>query len=163
MKESELIVFQVLSAWRKENKTISDIFSKHDDAFYDSEIAPGRNRAIYLLGHLLTVNDGLFPLFGLGSRLFPAYESLFLRSPDRSTEEIPSIAELKQNWEIVNRSLEQHFENMSVNDWLGRHQSVSPEDFEREPWRNKLNVIINRTVHQSYHIGQLALLEKKSD
>jgi len=36
--------------------------------------------------------------------------------------------------------------------------AVSDEDFSKEPHRNKLNVIINRTNHMSYHLGQLILL-----
>jgi hypothetical protein len=47
---------------------------------------------------------------------------------------------------------------MSTADWLDRHMSISAEDFKREPMRNKLNVLINRTNHESYHLGQLMLL-----
>lgn len=161
--DTEKIIYQVLSAWKKENKTVTDFFSKYDDAFYNKEIAIGKNRAVYLLGHLVAVNDNLLPLFGLGEKLFPAYTSVFLQSPDKAVENIPGVTELKKNWEEVNKVLEAHFEKMSTADWLGKHNSVSKEDFEREPWRNKLNVILNRTAHQSYHIGQLVLLEKKSD
>jgi len=50
---------------------------------------------------------------------------------------------------------------MSVADWMGRHMSVSEEDFAKEPQRNKFNVLIGRTNHQSYHLGQLNLLTVK--
>ena len=33
------------------------------------------------------------------------------------------------------------------------------EDFIKEPHRNKLNIILTRTTHLSYHTGQLALLK----
>jgi hypothetical protein len=36
-------------------------------------------------------------------------------------------------------------------DWFSRHMLVSPEDFAKEPHRNKLNVIINRTNHMANH------------
>jgi len=47
---------------------------------------------------------------------------------------------------------------MSVADWLGRHTAVSAEDFANEPLRNKLNVLMGRTIHESYHLGQLNLV-----
>ena len=34
-----------------------------------------------------------------------------------------------------------------------------PEDFIKEPHRNKLNVLLTRTTHLAYHAGQLALLK----
>ncbi len=37
--------------------------------------------------------------------------------------------------------------------------TVSDEDFEKEPHRNKLNIIVTRTSHLSYHTGQLILLK----
>lgn len=158
----EQIISQILTAWRKENKSVTDFFAAYPDEFYNKEVAPGKNRAIYLLGHLVAVNDGLLTLFGLGSRLYPDYEQTFLRLPDHSVEKIPDISELKQNWKTVNETLEQHFSKMTVSDWMSRHNSVKPEDFEKEPWRNKINVILNRTSHQSYHIGQLVLLVDKA-
>jgi hypothetical protein len=37
--------------------------------------------------------------------------------------------------------------------------TVSPEDFAKEPHRNRLNVLISRTNHMANHIGQLLLLK----
>jgi len=47
---------------------------------------------------------------------------------------------------------------MTSEDWLSRHTSVSEEDFAADPLRNKLNVLIGRTNHESYHLGQANLL-----
>jgi hypothetical protein len=33
------------------------------------EVAPGKNRVIYLLGHLTGAHDAMFPILGLGERL----------------------------------------------------------------------------------------------
>ncbi len=122
------------------------------------EVAPGRSRAIYILGHLVAVNDSLLPMFGLGDKLFPELEPIFIRTPDRSLADIPTIAELKQKWEQVNTALSAHFASMSVTDWMDRHMSVTPEDFAKEPTRNKFNVLVSRTIHQGYHMGQLNLM-----
>jgi hypothetical protein len=50
---------------------------------------------------------------------------------------------------------------MDSKTWFERHTSVSEEDFLKEPHRNKLNVLLNRTNHQSYHFGQMILLQAK--
>ena len=70
----------------------------------------------------------------------------------------PSVEELKKYWKEVNAVLYEHISKMTTGDWFTRHSAVSEEDFSKEPHRNKLNIIINRTNHQSYHLGQLAYL-----
>lgn len=47
---------------------------------------------------------------------------------------------------------------MTPQQWMEKHSRVSEEDFTADPLRNKLNVLIGRTAHQSYHTGQLAFL-----
>jgi len=42
--------------------------------------------------------------------------------------------------------------------WLARHNAMTDEDFEANPLRNRLSVLINRTNHFHYHLGQLRLL-----
>jgi len=49
---------------------------------------------------------------------------------------------------------------MQPTEWFTRHTSVSEEDFIKEPHRNKLNVLITRATHQSYHLGQLIYLKR---
>jgi hypothetical protein len=158
---TEQIIQQVLSTWASKNTAVTSFFNKYKEEAYLEEVAPGRNRAIYLLGHLVATNDGLLPLFSLGQRLFPELEAPFSAQPDRSTEQLPSLDSLKKQWETVNMRLAQHFNAMNASDWLGRHTAVSEADFAAEPHRNKLNVLINRTNHQSYHLGQLNLLTVK--
>jgi hypothetical protein len=60
------------------------------------EISPGRNSGVYLLGHLTAVSDGLLPILGFGERLYPQLENIFLKNPEKSGLEKPSIDELKQ-------------------------------------------------------------------
>jgi hypothetical protein len=158
---TEQIIQQVLTMWTSRNTAVTNFFNKYSEADYLGEVAPGRNRAIYLLGHLIATNDGLLPLFGLGERLFPELEAPFSTQPDRSVETLPSLDTLKKQWETVNTRLTQHFNALSVSDWLSRHAAVSEADFAAEPHRNKLNVLISRTNHQSYHLGQLNLLTVK--
>ena len=155
------VIQQMINAWKGQNKNISTYFGKFPEETYLDEVSPGRNRAIYILGHLVAASDGLHVMFGLGDRLFPEYEKFFSSNPDRFFAEIPSVTELKNAWESVNHSLGAHFNQMTAADWLDKHTRVSDEDFAVDPLRNKLNVLISRTGHISYHSGQLTFLNKK--
>jgi uncharacterized damage-inducible protein DinB len=155
---TEQAIQQAINAWAAQNKTVTNFFNKHDDAAYMNEIAPGKNRAIYLLGHLIAVNDGMQQLFMLGDRLFSQYDAIFIKAADKTVADLPSIQTLKENWERLNDTLSNHFSKMTTEEWMARHASVSEEDFAKEPLRNKLNVLLGRTNHQSYHMGQLNLM-----
>ena len=155
---AEQITSMVLNAWTSQTKAITGFFAKYSDEVYGQEVAPGRNRAIYLLGHLVASNDGLLPLLGFGDRLFPHLEAIFLSSPDKSVTDLPSLAELKDYWATVNSTLAAHFSELSPAQWLERHTRVSAEDFVLDPKRNRLTVLLSRTTHMSYHLGQLTFL-----
>ncbi len=160
MKDQEIT--QVIKAWEAQNKAISDVFTKFDDDLYFNEVAPGRNRAVYLLGHLVAMNDLLLPMLGLGDQLYPELENIFITQPDRVVVKIPSIATLKEYWTKLNEVLAGHFAALSGAGWLSRHTRVSEEDFQKDPLRNKLNVLIGRIGHMNYHRGQLIFLTPKA-
>jgi hypothetical protein len=163
-QEKELFINMVLQLWNSNNTRITKLLDSLTDEQLMKETAPGRNRGIYLLGHLIAVSDGLHPLFGLGDRLYPTYVELFLTSPDGKHKDLPSLAELRHAWANVHEKLSDHFKKMEADAWFQRHNSVSEEDFKKEPHRNKLNVLINRANHANYHLGQLVYLgEKESE
>jgi hypothetical protein len=62
----------------------------------------------------------------------------------------------------VNDTLASQFEKMTAAEWFTRHQAVSEEDFKKEPHRNKLNLVINRTNHLSGHYAQMIFLSSSS-
>ena len=156
-----LFVKMILLSWENQNGRTDKLFSGLSDEQFLSEIAPGRNRGIYLLGHLVAVNDALMVTLGLGEKNFPEYEKVFIKNPDKSGFEMPDIATLKESWKQVTQKLKDAFPKMSAEDWFRRHASISDEDFAKEPHRNRLNVLITRISHEAYHHGQLALLQKK--
>lgn len=151
----------ILNAWTTQNKVISNFFDTYEDDFYLNPVAPGRNRAVYILGHLISSNDGLFELFGFGKRLYPKLEEYFTYYPDGAFANIPSVNELKQYWATVNSLLSERFGDMQPEQWLEKHTKVSEYDFALAPQRNKLNVILGRTSHTSYHAGQLIFLAER--
>ncbi|MEO5593115.1 MAG: hypothetical protein ABIR15_01880 [Chitinophagaceae bacterium] len=101
----------------------------------------------------------MLPLLEFGTKLHPELEAVFLTNPDKFGLDKPSLAVLKGYWKEINAKLSEHINNMKFEDWFTRHTAVSEEDFAKEPHRNKLNILINRTNHQSYHIGQLVYLK----
>ena len=156
-----VFIKMAISAWDSYNARITKLLDTLSDEQLMAETAPGRNTGTYLIGHLVAVSDGLFPILGFGERLYPELDKIFLESPDKSGHEMPSITKLKEYWNKVNTKLNEHINQMPADEWFTRHNNVSETDFAKEPHRNKLNLIINRTSHTSYHLGQLAYLAKK--
>ena len=155
----ELITSMIITAWDKQNESLYKLLDALPDEQLTMEIAPGRNTGIYLLGHLIAVSDGMLPLLGFGERLFPELQNIFIANPDKSGLKKPGIDELKASLNVVNEKLGQCIRSLSPAQWLERHTAISEEDFVKEPHRNKLNVIINRTNHMANHIGQMLLLK----
>lgn len=161
VSEKELFIKMVVSNWDLQVGRMNSVLAKLSDEELSVPTAPGRNTGIYLLGHLAAVSDGMFTFLGIGERLNPAMDEVFLRNPEESNLEKPSIAELKEYWNKVNALLSEKMNQIAPEEWFNRHTAVSEEDFSKEPHRNKLNIVINRTNHLSYHLGQLVYLVKK--
>jgi DinB superfamily len=157
--QQQVFIKMAMDAWQTQNSRVDKLMTTLTDDQFSSETAPGRNSGVYLFGHLAAVNDGLFPLLGLGERLYPELETVFLKNPDKSGLAKPSLAVLKDSWKKINTKLAEHFAKLQPDEWFTRHNSVSAEDFEKEPHRNKLNILVNRANHASYHLGQMAYLK----
>ena len=159
--DKELFIKMVLSNWDLQVSRTNKLLDKLSDDELAIPTATGRNTGIYLLGHLAAVSDGMFTFLGLGERIDPSTDEVFLRNPENSGLAKPSITELRAYWNKVNDLLSAKMNAMEPEEWFAAHTAVSVEDFAREPHRNKLNIIINRTNHLSYHLGQLMYLIKK--
>ena len=158
--QQQLIIKMALDAWNTQLTRTDNLFNSLSDEQLQKEVAPGRNSGTYLLGHLTAVHDALFPLLELGEKLYPQLEDIFIKNADKSGIEKPATKDLRNYWSEVNKKLSQHFNQFNSDEWFQKHASVTVEDFEKEPHRNKLNVLLNRTNHLAYHLGQLAFLKK---
>jgi hypothetical protein len=127
-----------LLSWKGNVERIGKFFGALSPEQLQQEIAPGRNRLIYVWGHIAAANDGLFPLLGLGPRLYPEMEAMFSTNPDRVLTAIYSAQELKEAWNSIDEKLLAGFSAWSPEAWLARHTAVSEEEFRREPHRNFL-------------------------
>lgn len=153
----KLFVDVALSSWNLVTGRADAIFASLTDDQLQQEFVPGRNRISYLLGHLAAVHDGMLPLLGLGERLHPELDEPFLKQPDRAIEPVPAPAQLRAYWVEVQSALNKGFTTLAPTDWLQRHNAMSDEDYAKDPTRNKLAILINRTNHVSYHLGQIKL------
>ncbi|MEP6902866.1 MAG: DinB family protein [Actinomycetota bacterium] len=161
LPEKELFVKMVVDAWETQNSRVDKLLEDLSDEQLQTETAPEKNTGVYLLGHLTAVNDALLPILGFGEKLYPQLENVFLKNPENSDLEKPSVADLKQYWNETNAKVREHIEQTTADEWFAKHTAVTDEDFAKEPHRNKLNVLLNRTIHQSNHLGQLNFLVKK--
>jgi hypothetical protein len=125
------------------------------------EVAPGKNRILYLWGHLTAIHDAMFSVLRLGERLHPELDAIFVTQPDRS-KPLPTPAEISKCWEAIHTALLSTFTTLVPHEWLERHGNVSVEEFEQNPTRNRLAVLLNRTNHASYHLGQMMLAKLKT-
>ena len=153
----ELFVQTVVSSWKQIVSRLDQRFAPLDDEQLQKQVAPDRNRLFYLLGHLTAVHDRMLPLLGIGERLHPHLDEVYLNNPDRTFADPLSAVELKKAWDEVNNAITSAAEKFSVGDWLRKHAAVSEEDFAKEPTRNRLAVFLSRTNHASFHAGQVVL------
>ncbi len=159
MTEREITVKMILDRWYGSITNLNKRLEPLSDTQLQKEIAPGKNRGAYVLGHLIAVHDDMLVLLDLGEKLYPDLNEAFLKLPDRASDNIPSASELRTLWSKHCEALHEKFENMKTDHWFEKHTAVSEADFLKEPHRNKLNIIITRTSHLQYHTGQLALLK----
>ena len=157
MTTEQSLVATAIDAWKLNIGRADTLFSGLDDAGMQAEVAPGRNRLIYLWGHLIAVHDAMLPLLGLGPRLHAELDAAFLTGADRAVADLPSAAELKRLWSEVNGALLAGFGRFTAADWADKHTVVSADDFAKNPLRNRLAILLSRTTHVGYHLGQARL------
>ena len=159
MTSQQLSVKVAINSWRVVLERTDKVFSALTQDQLLKEVAPGKNRLIYLWGHLTAIHDAMFPMLGFGPRLHPELDTIFVSNPDKTTQ-LPTAHELKKYWYQVNGKLLSQFETLSPDEWLQRHYAMSEEDYATDPARNRLAVLLSRTNHMSYHLGQMTLALK---
>jgi hypothetical protein len=89
----------------------------------------------HLWGHLTAIHDAMFPILGLGERLYPEPDAIFVSSPDKARAQLPHVGELRKYWDEVNGKLLSGFATRSAEEWLQRHYAMSEEDYAKDPTR----------------------------
>src|SRR2546428_2849700 len=94
-----------LKAWKTHIERADRLFGSLSAEEVQREIAPGRNRLLYLWGHLTAIHDAMVPLLGLGKRLHPEFDAAFVSNPDKSHAATPSQEQVREAWNVVNAEL----------------------------------------------------------
>lgn len=163
MTNEEIFAKTTINSWKLATDRLDQMLSSLQDEDLQAEVSPGRNRVFYLLGHLTAVHDRLFPLLGLGERLYPDLDGDFITNPDRTSPDRLSAGELRRMWSEVNEKLMAAFVALPPEEWLKKHEAVTVEDFAKEPLRNRLAVLQSRTIHAGFHAGQIILTLKRGE
>jgi len=89
------LIDAALRGWKSNVERVDKLFGILSLGQLEQQVTPGKNRLIYLWGHLAAVNDGLLPLLGIGERLHLELDAMFISKPDRSVEITMTAQSLK--------------------------------------------------------------------
>jgi hypothetical protein len=162
MTPDQMLIAAAISSWQQVVTRVGALCSRLDEEQLLVEVAPGKNRIQYLWGHLTATHDAMFSVLRLGERLHPELDAVFIAQPDRSMP-LPTSAEIAKCWEAIHAALLSTFTTLGPREWLERHGNVSVEEFEQNQARNRLAVLLSRTSHASYHLGQMMLAKVKAE
>ena len=159
MLNEETLVAVAIATWKSNLERANKLFDGLDESALEKQVAPGRNRLVYLWGQLASTHDRMLQLLGIAERVHPEFDAVFLSSPDRAST-LPQVDAMRAWWAEVNQRLDAGLRELTLNNWVARHTAVSEEDFANEPLRNRFSILITRTSHLAYHIGQATLATK---
>src|SRR5258708_38655488 len=125
MTNEQRLIDGALRAWKFNEERIDKFFGPLSEEQLQQEIMPGRNRLIYLWGHIAAVNDALFPLLGLGPKRYPDLDTMFLKNPDRTVPAIYSGREVAAAADEINRGLWTAVTQWATHEWLRSEEHTS--------------------------------------
>ena len=105
MTNEDILGVTVLNSWKLAINRFGKTLSELSDEQLQQQVAPGRNRVFYLLGHLTATHDRMFPLLGIGDRLHPELDEPYIANPDEVVADPLSATELRRAWAEVNNRL----------------------------------------------------------
>src|SRR5258707_3617794 len=131
------LIDAALRGWKSNIERAGNLFGTLSPEQLEQQVTPGKNRLIYLWGHLTAVDDGLLPLLGIGERLHPELRTMFISKPDRSVELTMTGQSLKSAWDKINQKLCEGFAKFSPSELAWRYTAVSQVELKPERNRNE--------------------------
>lgn len=131
--KQETFIKMVLDAWNTKVNRVDNLLSELSDEQLLKQVASGRNRGIYILGHLTELNNAMLPLLDFGEGIAPEVFKTFAQTPDKDIADLPAVNEVRQEWSNVKTALANQFSKLQPDDWFQKHTKVSEEDFVKEP------------------------------
>ena len=84
MTTEEMLAAAAVNSWKLVIGRFDGAVASLSDENLQKQVAPGRNRLLYLVGHLTAVHDRMFALLGLGERLHPELDEIYIANPDQT-------------------------------------------------------------------------------
>src|SRR5258708_35765465 len=128
MTPDQILIDAAISSWQQVVTRVGSLCLSLNEEQLLVEVAPGKNRMLYLWGHLTAVHDAMFSVLRTGERLHPELDAIFITQPDRS-QPLPKSAEIAKCWEAIHTALLSKVTTLGPQEWLERHGNVSAEDF----------------------------------
>jgi hypothetical protein len=119
MSTENSLIDAALRGWKSNVERVDNLFGTLSAEQLEQQVASGKNRMIYLWGHLTATNDRLLPLLGIGERLHPELDAMFISKPDRSVELTVTAQSLKLALDKIDQKLWEGFSKFSPADWAG--------------------------------------------
>jgi uncharacterized damage-inducible protein DinB len=128
-----------------------------------TEISPGKNNGVYILGHLIVSDDDFSKYMGKGGYLFPEYRKMFgQNSKCLPPENYPPVSELRVAWKKVCDKNRKIYEELTDEELEQPHALIEdPAHPEKDYFRTKGRIIMAWQLHQAYHVGQLGVIHAK--
>lgn len=159
--QNDLAIKIVFDAFKSNLKRASELLHELTDEQLSQEIAPSKNSGHYIFGHLTAIHDNMISLLGFGNSNYPELEEIFVKNRDKSGLPKTDIVDLRKYWNEIHQFLLQKLESLTPEQWFEKNTEVSEEHLEKRPHRNRLNVVLSKSTHLAYHLGQLVLLKKQ--
>src|SRR5260370_25346391 len=99
MASQQLSATVAINSWKLVAERAGKTFSNFTEDELFKEVAPGKNRIVYICGHLIATHDAMFSILGLGPRLHPDLDAIFISNPDETAAQLPSAAHLEPYWD----------------------------------------------------------------
>jgi hypothetical protein len=157
MSDTERMILSALQSWSQVIARLDQKLLNLTDEQLERQVSPERNRLIYLLGHLTVAHDKMRILLRMNDRLHPELDIAFFDHPDRSQRHQFSTSDLKKAWSDVNQDLMAGMLRFTSKEWLERHGAVLEAEFLLDQSRTRLAILLSRTNHASFHLGQIVL------
>ncbi|MEO6694749.1 MAG: DinB family protein [Ignavibacteria bacterium] len=132
-----------------------------NDEDFETELSPGKNHGVWILGHLITSDDDFTFYMGKGNYLFEEYQDLFgQKSRLKKVSEYPPVTKLKEQWRLVCEKNKKVYESLSDNVLDEIPENMSDE--MKSYFSTKGKVVMAWQLHQMYHCGQLGVLASRT-
>jgi hypothetical protein len=125
-----------------------------------SDIIPGKNHGVWILGHLVASDDTLSEYLGYGPTLFPETQRYAQGQLLLPVDECKPPSVLRDEWKKVCEKNETIYQRLTDAE-LDEPHAMLQGNPENDYFKTKQGVIINWSLHQVHHAGQLALLLAK--